>query len=113
MMRTQNAAGALCLAAVLLVAAGAPASSTPLSARSDAGLGAAVSMAVQVHFRGHRRYVGGWQPWGGVAVPYSWYSVYDDDCSGDHPPWASAYAGYLNFWCSPGFGAYYRHWPRS
>ena len=112
-MRMLNAMGTLSLAAALVVAAHAPASSAPVTSLSAATGLETVPVATQVRFRGHHRYVGGWQAWGWVAAPYGWYDAYDDACSGDHPPWASEYAGYPDFWCSPGFGRYYRHWPQS
>jgi hypothetical protein len=110
-MRTLNVVGTLSLAAALMVVAHAPASSAPVvSSSAAAGLEAA-PVATQVRF--HQRYVGGLQPWGWVVAPYGWYDAYDNACSGDHPPWASEYAGYPDFWCSPGFSRYYRHWPQS
>ncbi|WP_315768885.1 MULTISPECIES: hypothetical protein [unclassified Bradyrhizobium] len=107
-MRILDVAGALCVAGVVAASAIAPASAAPVAALSaGARLIAAV---VPVQFVGWRHGPGwhsGWR-WG----PYAWRNADDEACSGDHPPWASAYAGYPSFWCSPGFGAYYRHWPR-
>ena len=112
-MRMLNAMGTLSLAAALVLAAHAPASAAPVTSLSAATGLETVPVVAQVRFRGHQRYVGGWRAWGWVAAPYGWYDAYDDACSGDHPPWASEYAGYPDFWCSPGFGRYYRHWPQS
>jgi hypothetical protein len=111
-MRTLNTVGALCLAGALVVVGQAPASSTPVTTLSAAIWLETAPVATHARVRGHQRYVGGWRRWGGVAVPHGWYDADDDACSGDHPPWAGEYAGYPDFWCSPGFGRYYRHWPQ-
>ncbi|WP_316196250.1 MULTISPECIES: hypothetical protein [unclassified Bradyrhizobium] len=106
-MRILDVAGALCVAGVVAASAIAPASAAPVAALSA---GARLIAAVPVQFVGWRHGPGwhsGWR-WG----PYAWRNADDEAGSGDHPPWASAYAGYPSFWCSPGFGAYYRHWPR-
>ena len=105
-MRISNIAGLLGLAGALAVGAIAPVSAAPL-----ARAGAARIDSVPVQFAGWHRggaWHGGWR-WG--PYPYAWRDAYDAACSGDHPPWTGAYAGYPSFWCSPGFGAYYRHWP--
>lgn len=106
-MRILDIAGALCVAGVVAVSGIAPASAATVAAPSA---GARLTDAVPVQFVGWRQEPGshrGWR-WG----PHAWRNADDDACSGDHPPWTGAYAGYPSFWCSPGFGAYYRHWPR-
>ena len=102
-MRILNLAGMLCCAGLTVASATVSVSSQPLpqAARVD-------PVAVErVGWHHAAVWHGGWR-WS----PYVWRDVYDDACSGDHSPWRSAYAGYPSFWCSPGFGAYNRHWPQ-
>jgi hypothetical protein len=113
-MRTFHVIAMACLAGALLAEACLPAASAPIAAPSIAVAPEAQANAMRVRFAGWRDdgvwNGGGWRD-RAIADHYRWRHAYDDACSGDHR-FIGAYAGYPGFWCSPGFGLYYRHWPR-
>lgn len=106
-MRILEIAGALCVAGTVAAGAIAPASAAPVTAPSAAAWLADAEPAQFVGWHPGAGWHGGWR-----RGSYAWRGADDDACSGDHPPWTGAYAGYPSFWCSPGFGAHYRHWPQ-
>ncbi|MGJ4939628.1 hypothetical protein ACQR1W_03585 [Bradyrhizobium sp. HKCCYLS1011] len=105
-MRILSLAGMLCCAGLMVASATVSVSSAPLP-MGQANVTRVDPVAVHRVGWHHAAVWHGWR-WS----PYVWRDVYDDACSGDHPPWSGAYAGYPIFWCSPGFGAYNRHWPQ-